>query len=63
MTIYSIQIVMPHSGNLSRSSATRLLKREVENQHGKGCNVKEICSIYNALHIEDINCKYKTSLY
>jgi len=60
MTIYGIEIKMPHSGNLTRSQALAVLAKAIKNNYcGAGnfekSKIKKECSNYNNLIIEDVN--------
>jgi hypothetical protein len=69
MRIYGVQIVMPHSGSLTRSQVLTLLHKAVKNNYsGVGNYDRSITKVecerhYNSLHIEDVNNDYRTTLY
>jgi hypothetical protein len=65
MTIHGVQIKFPHSGEVSRSVATRLLMKEVKKMYSgrmSEFDFKKECQRINTLWIEDVNYSYRTSL-
>lgn len=68
MTIYGIEIKMPHSGEVSRGIAERLLKSAAyEEFSSTPASLKEACETllkrgWTTLFIEDINGHYRGSL-
>lgn len=68
MTIYGIEIQMPHSGEVSRTIATTLLKNAAYQEFSRTpASLREACETlikrgYTALRIEDVNYGYRAKL-
>ena len=68
MTIYGIEIQMPHSGEVSRVIATKLLKYAAYQEFSRTpASLKEACEKlirrgFNSLRIEDVNGDYRAHI-
>ena len=69
MTIYKIQIQMPHSGEVSRAIATTLLKNAAMQEFSRTpASLREACEKlikrgFTTLRIEDVNYGYRATIH
>lgn len=71
MKIYGIEIVMPHSGDVSRTVATKNLKQSLIENYGTNLmqvlkkastkELKEMAKGFETLHLIDLNGKIKSN--